>query len=91
MIVRWLETADTDLREIAIYLGARNKQAAIRVFQAIVTAADSLQNFPHRGRNGRRPGTREIVGFGPYVIVYRVETEVVTILRVWHSAQSRQD
>ena len=48
--------------------------------------AMSLEAMPHRGRGGRIAGTRELV-FAPYVIVYRVEAEIVEILRIYHNAQ----
>ena len=39
-------------------------------------AAKSLKQFPHRGRIGRKDGTRElIIAPLPYVIVYGVELE----------------
>jgi len=46
--------------------------------------------FPHRGRRGQQAGTWELVVMPPYLIIYRVSgADVVTILRVWHTAQDR--
>ena len=53
-------------------------------------AGDSLVEFPHRGRTGNDPRTRELVALWPYIIVYETLTDV-HILRVWHGAQLRQD
>ena len=55
----------------------------------MIVAGDSLDLFPRRGRSGVVPNTRELVAVRPYIIVYRVEDEIVRILRVWHSAQDR--
>ncbi|MEE3623233.1 type II toxin-antitoxin system RelE/ParE family toxin [Nitrospirillum sp. BR 11752] len=35
------------------------------------------------------PGTRELLVFPPYVIVYEIMDDEVVILRVWHGAQDR--
>ena len=47
----------------------------------------SLETFSDRGRPGRIDGTRELVR-APYIIVYRVRSEAVEILRIYHSAQN---
>jgi hypothetical protein len=46
----------------------------------------SLGAMPNRGRIGRIAGTRELVS-APFIIVYRIEAEIVEILRIYHSAQ----
>ncbi|WP_298368253.1 type II toxin-antitoxin system RelE/ParE family toxin [Azospirillum sp.] len=52
-------------------------------------AAESLAEFPERGRR-RADGARELVAVHPYVVAYDVTPTRVTILRVWHGAQSRR-
>jgi toxin ParE1/3/4 len=42
--------------------------------------------MPNRGRVGRIAGTRELVS-APLIIMYRIESEIVEILRIYHSAQ----
>lgn len=91
MTAKWRGAALADLKNIRGYLAPRNAQAAQRVLQAIVVAADGLQLFPHRGRPGRVTGTREIVALREYVIVYSVRGNLVVVERIWHGAQSRQD
>ena len=54
------------------------------------TACGSLSKFPYLdlGRNGRIPGSRELVFSGlPYVVVYHLQGEVVELLRIYHGAQ----
>jgi plasmid stabilization system protein ParE len=57
-------------------------------------AAEVLRFFPHAGRGGRSPGTRQWVVQGlPYIPVYEVDVErrEVTILGVFHGAQKREE
>ena len=91
MKVVWLGTARDDRRRIFGYLAERNPAAAARLVEALILAADGLASFPWRGRRGLAPGTHELVAASPYLLVYEVDeaTEVVSILRVWHSAQNR--
>jgi toxin ParE1/3/4 len=40
------------------------------------------------GRTGEVPGTRELVFHPwPYIAVYKIDTEVVRIIRIRHAAQ----
>lgn len=90
MPVVWRTRALADVARIARYLATENPIAARRVARELLLAGDSLAIFPRRGRPGSRPGTRELVAVSPYVLVYRIAgADAVTILRVWHAAQSR--
>jgi plasmid stabilization system protein ParE len=77
------------LEAVFSYLLPVNPFAAERVVQGLTIAADSLASFPHRGRPGRAKGTRELVTIWPYVLVYEVQQDAVSILRIWHGAQDR--
>ncbi len=79
-----------DLREIRTYIGDRNPAAASRIAVQLVAACDSLEHLPERGRPGLVPGTREMTIIWPYVIVYRIASEAVEVIRVWHGAQDRR-
>ena len=49
---------------------------------------DLLAEFPEYGRTGRKPDTRELVFSGlPYVAIYRIQLDLVEILRILHGAQ----
>ena len=80
--------AAADLAYIRAYIGRFNPAAAKRMAAKIGTAALSLADFPERGRL-RHDGARELVIIYPYIIVYDVTPNRVTILRVWHAAQNR--
>ena len=87
--INWTELALDDLSEIQQFITQDNPFAARTLAARIVEAAESLAEFPDRGRPGDEPGTRELSNVRPYVIVYRVLETEVQILRVWHGAQSR--
>ena len=62
---------------------------ARRVAFAIYEGVGSLNRFPHRGRPGRKPNTRELVFAGlPFLAVYRVREDVIEINRILHGAQN---
>jgi toxin ParE1/3/4 len=86
--IAWSASAFSDRDIIFDYIEAENPAAAARVDSIIEAQAEPLTEFPEMGRKGRIDGTRELVVTGvPYVIVYRIEDDVVRILRVLHSAQ----
>lgn len=86
--IDWLPEAEHNRASQLTYIAERNPAAAIRVGGAIVAAVRRLAAFPESARPGRVPGTRElVVPRTPYIVVYRVETVAVVILRVLHSAQ----
>jgi toxin ParE1/3/4 len=86
--VEWLPVALADRDSQVRYIAQHNVPAAIRVGDAIMSAAVSLGDFPGAFREGRVSGTRERAVAGtPLVLVYRVEPDAVLILRVLHGAQ----
>ena len=88
--VRWLAAAAQGRRDQLEYVAKRNAQAAIDIGDKLRAATRLLGRHPLIGRAGRRAGTREWVVAGtPFLIVYRVEDDIVTILRLFHGAQDR--
>ncbi len=89
MRVRWTESAARDLTNVCDYTQEHNgpeaaRRLALRVYEAI----GSLPQFPHLGRLGRKPGTRELVLSGsPFLAVYRLYKDVIEIARILHGAQ----
>jgi toxin ParE1/3/4 len=79
------EPAARDLEGIVDYIALDNPVAAEKVYWGIVSAAEKLPGFPALGRPGRHPETRELsIADLPYLIVYEVGSEAVTILAVFH-------
>ena len=79
------EPAARDLEGIIDYIALENPVAAESVYRAIADAADRLRDFPEIGHVGRLPKTRELlVAPLPYLIVYEVGADRVTILAIFH-------
>ena len=88
MKLDWVGRSLADIDNIKAYIRSQNPTAAARVFNAIKGTAARLRRFPRAGPPGRRPGTREIVVRGtPYIIVYRLGSGSIVILRVLHGRQ----
>jgi toxin ParE1/3/4 len=82
------EPAARDLDDIIDYIALDNPHAAETVYRAVVAAVQRLQDFPEIGHAGRLPNTRELsIVSLPYVFVYEVEADVVTVLAVFHGAR----
>jgi len=85
----WLPAALEDRDAIYDYICADSRRAALNVDSAIEQQVDRLAHYPHSGRLGRAPGTRELVVVGtPCVVIYQVRPETIIVLRVLHAARS---
>lgn len=88
MQVRWLRRALVDLDEEASYVAAENPIAARMVVERVLQAVAMLSEQPALGRPGRIPGTRElVVSKTRYLVPYRVQGDVVEVLRVFHTSR----
>lgn len=87
MHLRWTEAA-ADLERIADYLFTHAPDHAPHLVRSIYDAPETLLSFPHRGRLGKKAGTRELVLFAPAVDrgLY-VRDDVVHVVRILHGAQ----
>jgi toxin ParE1/3/4 len=80
--------AERDLDAIVDYIALDNPSAAQSVYRAIVAAAENLTRFPEVGRIGRLANTRELpVPSLPYLIVYEIGADSVTIVAIFHAAR----
>jgi plasmid stabilization system protein ParE len=80
-----------DLEEIVRYISIDNPQVARRFGDKLICAAESLAQFPERGRivpEFSDGVTREIIVY-PYRVVYRHDKDknTVGIARFWHGAR----
>ena len=88
MELRWTEDAARDLERIADYLFERTPERAADLIRQIYNSPSALLGFPHRGRLGRKTGTRDLVLSPlPYIVVYRISGDVIHIVRILHGAQ----
>ncbi len=82
--------ARTRLGEIRAYVARDKPEAAERLAMRIVAVVEALSKHPYLGRAGAEPGIRELViGGTPYIVLYRVQGQRVTISTLWHGAQRR--
>ncbi|RYC33420.1 type II toxin-antitoxin system RelE/ParE family toxin [Lichenibacterium minor] len=90
MRIEWLPIAIDSLQDQLDYIGHRNVDAALSYSRRVEAAVGRLMAHPLLGRSGHRPGTRELVVSGtPFLVVYRVQDDVITVLRLFHGAQDR--
>ncbi len=85
-ILRWNTAAVDDLEAAHKYLLERNPEAACRFAESILDAAERLVAHPEIGpiAEDLRPAGRYRSWIsGRYRLVYRVDAEVVWLLRVW--------
>jgi addiction module RelE/StbE family toxin len=82
----WTAEAVDNLDAIVSYIELFNPSAARRMAERLIALADSLADFPDRGRDAGE-GRRELTVVPPYILRYRVEPERVVILRVRHGAR----
>jgi toxin ParE1/3/4 len=88
MELRWTEETAADLERIANYLFRNTPEHAPDLVRSIYDAPSVLLTFPHRGRPGRKEGTRELVLASlPYIIVYQITGDVIHVARILHGAQ----
>jgi addiction module RelE/StbE family toxin len=86
--IRWSPAAASDLESIRNYLREHHLSLMQPTIRSLYHAARSLKTSSHRGRAGKKEGTRELVMAPmPYIIVYGVEFETVHIFRVIHTSQ----
>ena len=86
--VVWTREALSQLELIREYVEQFDPAAARRLTNRLVAAGESLCNFPKRGRIAG-DAIRELPTIRPYIIQYEVHVDIVYILRIRHSAQSR--
>jgi plasmid stabilization system protein ParE len=83
--VIWLSEAIDDLEDIAAFITEWNPVAAQKLVDQVVDATQPLAHFPYMGRQGRVPGTRELLPHANYCVVYEVKVASVEITAVLHA------
>lgn len=91
--IKWLPEALDDLQRLHAFIEPHSPEAARRAVNTLIDAADSLVEFPEKGRPwDLEMGFRELpVHFGArgYLIRYRYADNIVFIVRVWHALENR--
>lgn len=83
----WTAEASENLEAIVAYIELFHPPAATRMAIRLIELADSLAQFPARGRDVGA-AVREMTVVPPYVMRYRIEADRVTFLRIRHGARS---
>ncbi|WP_345796649.1 type II toxin-antitoxin system RelE/ParE family toxin [Castellaniella sp. MT123] len=83
----WSAAALDDLDEITTYIAEYSVHAAIDMHDLIESAVHPASEHPYLYRQGRVPGTREIVAHPNYVIVYAVQVDRIEVVAVLHARQ----
>jgi toxin ParE1/3/4 len=89
MAVKWLVGALKNLAAIAEHIAEDKPERASTFVREIREKTNRLQDFPSIGRAGRVAGTRELVVHNNYIIIYRMKSANVEILRIHHAAQKQ--
>jgi plasmid stabilization system protein ParE len=88
----WTRRFVLRLNQVRRHIAKDNPEAAERVVSRIVSAAESLADFPAKARMGRRPRTRELVLVDvPYIVLYRPSRDAVEIMTIMHTSQKWTD
>jgi plasmid stabilization system protein ParE len=84
--------AQGDLSRLPAFLSPKSAKAGAKARERLVSAIESLHEFPGRGRPSGRSGLREVfVRFGRdgYVIRYHSSDAEVFITRIFHTRERR--
>jgi len=87
--VRWTPQAAEDLEAIANYIAVDSTHYAKLFTVDMLSVVERLSDFPLSGRSVPEcndPAIREIL-FGSYRIVYRVKSDMVELLTVYHGSR----
>jgi len=83
--LKWSKRAANDLEAIRLYIDQFNPTAATKLYDDIMSAAELLPLMPFAFRVGIVAGTREYLVHKNYILVYKVYSTRVRILRVIHA------
>lgn len=88
MKIVWSPTAISDLQSIRGYIAQDSPASARKIAQRIRESIRTLRDFPHSGRPGRIPGTRElIIPSTSYIAAYQVVGDAIRIASILHGKQ----
>jgi len=83
----WRDSARSDVRSIFTFIAEHDIAAAERLKAAIEDCAERLPEHPFMYRGGRVAGTREAVVHPNYILLYRVTSDAVEVVGVFHARQ----
>jgi addiction module RelE/StbE family toxin len=87
MRLLWTREAVRAREAIYDHIEASDPSAALAMDTLFSAAAARLREHPHLGRNGRLPGSRELVVHPHYVLAYDIKGDVIRILHLLHTSR----
>lgn len=87
MKVKWSPEAETDRSEIFDYIAQENPNAAEKINSLLDKAVDRLRRFPLLARQGKLPGTRELIPHPSWRLVYEIRGDTIWISSIFHTAR----
>jgi plasmid stabilization system protein ParE len=91
MKILWASAAWTDVDRLHAFLSQYDLDAADSVFDELVSAPESLLDFPRRGSRLSEFDPREVREFriGAYLLRYEVAAREIVVLRFFHARENR--
>ena len=89
MKILWTEQAVEKLEKYADYIAYDKPEAALKWAKKIQDSVENLKDFPMLGRKVpeiQRSEIRELI-IGEYRVIYRLETDLISIITIYHSKQ----
>lgn len=91
MKIQWTKTALFDLNRLHDFVTPINPASAQKLLDLVIKATSRIQVHPRLGEqlfNFVPKELRRIV-IGKYVMHYEIASEVILILRIWHTREHR--
>ena len=90
MQIIWYNQAEQDLSANIAFIAQDSTENALRVLEEIITIIDSLALFPYKYPKEPIYNVENIrfVTKWSYKIIYRVETDIIYILRIFNTHQN---
>lgn len=85
--IHWSKQAVMDMTAIGRQVAVDSPENARKLILRLTAKVKPLAAYPQLGRVGVRAGTRELVVHTHYLVIYRVLSSRIDILRVKHSAR----
>jgi plasmid stabilization system protein ParE len=86
--------AIADLVRLRDFIATHDPAAAARTAADLIARIDHLCRFPGIGRNvpdaPSAGAVRDFI-FGKYIVRYAAHSDALSVLRIWHHCEGRQD
>lgn len=91
MRIEWTSKALGDLARLYEFLALVNQSAGARLIQNLTKAPSNLLNNPRIGEQLDEFLPRELrrILVGQYEIRYEIKDDIIYVLRIWHTRETR--